>query len=392
MKRNLLPLHRSGWLYLLVGIWVMFFWLVQTDRFESINQVNRNLLQSLLPEPSLQKRTEKPVMHLISPLDLSDFQSIKSLVLRNPQATVVLFGNVSEDLLSELTNWMSQIPKVPKIIVAKEQQTSTSAIEIVSEPLWSRYFLNWYRYPSIKEPQWRTSSQLIFATAYLDKASLRGALATFWQADDKVYPTVLGEILRQLFGGPGMQLTPGLGLDWKGDSGSLQLGASGIIYSTGKTPTPKSLASYLNIAIDGELSVDGKKQLPALIVLGEHSVTEAALVAQVSQQVLGGQYLTQNVSMSLFPSIVLIIGLIGLWLMRSWSNTLLSLWIISLVVLSAVVQYIAFTQMLWVSILPTIVVLIVSGLIGFAYRRECESVRQLYQVHNQLLGFHWHKP
>ena len=167
MKRNLLPLHRSGWLYLLVGIWVMFFWLVQTDRFESINQVNRNLLQSLLPEPSLQKRTEKPVMHLISPLDLSDFQSIKSLVLRNPQATVVLFGNVSEDLLSELTNWMSQIPKVPKIIVAKEQQTSTSAIEIVSEPLWSRYFLNWYRYPSIKEPQWRTSSQLIFCNCLL---------------------------------------------------------------------------------------------------------------------------------------------------------------------------------------------------------------------------------
>lgn len=380
MKRNLLPLHRSGWLYLLMGIWVMLFWLVQIGVFDTVNQFNRNLLNSIIPEQKIQDQSVEKVLQLSAPLDESQLQSMQQLLERNPQATLVILGNTSDNLLNRLASWLRQTDRQQKVIVAKNHQVSSAAIELNPQlAAWSRYILDWHRYPAINTPQWRTSSQLIYAPFLTENSSLKGAIATFWQADEKVYPTVLGEIIRQLVSQPDWQLDSGVGLDWQGASGSIQLGASGYIFSVGNNVTGETLASYL-------ANKEESSQSPLLIVLADSATSQASQVSLVTRQVLAGKFLTQNMLMKLLPVALLVIGLVGLWSMRESSNMIQGIWVVSLLTISIVFQYIAFTQMLWLSIVPVLSVILISWIISIAYRRECESLKMLYLRHNQLLG------
>ena len=379
MKRNLLPLHRSGWFYMLLGIWALLYWLTQMGAFNTLNQINRNLLHSLIPNQSTQLSTERQVLRLATSLSGRDFKNIQQLLLQNPQATFVLMGEVSDSLQSQLGDWMNQTQVNQRIIIAHNQQVSAAAIDLAKEPaVWSRYLLDWHRYPSINNPQWRTSSQLIYAPI---GERFGDGISTLWQSEDKLYPTILGEIVRQLISEPDWQLVSGIALDWQGSEGSINLGASGYVFSSGKDSTSSLLADYLS-ANDDKRATQG----PLLIVLADQSATSSRQLTVASEQLLQGQFLTQNLLIAVLPSVLLLIGLGGIWLMREWSIKAQGLWIVCLLSSGIVVQYIAFTQMLWLSLLPVVSVLLISWVLLFAYRLECESVRQLYQQHNRLLG------
>ncbi|TQV74565.1 serine/threonine protein kinase [Aliikangiella marina] len=383
MKRNLLPLHRSGWLYLLMGIWGLLFWLNQTGAFHSANQINRNLLQSLLPSHQTTELSESSVVSLSTSFTGDELDKIKKLALSHPETLIVLMGNIPESLLAMLSNWTNQAPLKQPIFIAKKQQSSVSAISVGSETsIWTRYLLDWFRFPPISAPQWKTSNQLVFAPLGIDANNVGGGVPTVWQFEDKLYPTMLGAITRQILVGSNESLAADLSLRWQGANDSIQLGLSGKIFFADRPHTNLLLNDYL-AAIEQQ---PNHSTQPLLVLIAEPDFQPLAQLAQSSQQLLSGRYLTENIITAASPIVLLIAGLFGLWLMREWSTKMQGFWIVCLLIIGAVGQYIAYTQMLWLSLVPVALTLILSWIIWSAYRLECQSMKALYQRHNLLIG------
>jgi len=160
MKRNLLPFHQTGWLYLLIAGWSLLYWIASQGGFNWLDQFNRERLYQAVPA----QQSEQKVLRLSTALSPAESQSIIQLLSRLPAVPVVLLGSPSESLLSTLADHLATQARAAKVTVATG--VTSSAAQVIQAADTTPIFiagLDWFRFTAPEQVQWRTSTQLVYA-------------------------------------------------------------------------------------------------------------------------------------------------------------------------------------------------------------------------------------
>ena len=371
MKRQLLPIHKTGWLYLMLALWAVIYWLIDQGGFNWLNQFNRERLYQVVPGQQAQRQ----VVRVSSRLTSAEGDKLKQLLSRFVDVPVVLMGTPSSDLLTHLQDELIKTKRQAKVIVSTSGANSAAAVNRGNDSL-PFYIsgLEWFRYTEPESVQWRTSSQIIFAPLI---SHLREGLPVVWRNQDKVYLTLLGEILRQTHRQSVANIKAGWDLRLTLNNQHWPLGMQGDVYSAGQLPLSIPLEQWL-------VAQDVAK--PRLIIVDDHSIAMSGELVRTTGRLLEHNYLYQSFALKAIHWLLFAVGVVFLWLVRGTTLTRQIFVIVSFMVVLWVLQYIAFTQRQWLAVAPLNISLLVTWLVLLAYQKETRLVSEMSERHNQLLG------
>ncbi len=371
MTRYTLPVYKTGWFYLLLGLWGAIYWFTGQGGFNWLNQLNRERLF----QASSVDLVEQKVVRLESLLIDSRFERISKVLARYPSTPVLLIGSPSAKFNEKLQKFLKKNPRKAKVTVATKQTSSASDIaELTNEKDAISNSLNWFRYPQPEQVRWRTSSNIVFSPLL---SHSRGGIPLVWQNKEKMFLTIMGEVLRQTSPGKDAQVKVGWNIELVSAEMQWPLGMNGEVYSAGPLPLSKSTKAFL---------VERKKDSLQLIIIDDNSHPMANEVVRTTERLLQHNYLYQNITVIALQWILLIAGVVMVWYasrLKILTQLLIILGFIGSLWMS---QYLIFRQMQWLEILPTIVVVFFSWIIFLAYQRESFYLEKVKQHHNILLA------
>lgn len=371
MKRNLLPIHQTGWLYLLLAIWSVLFWINYQGGFNWVNQFNRERLFEVMPV----NQQASPVVRVTTKLNLQHQSQLRQLIERHPATPIVFLGQPTPKLLTQLQTDLKNLTRQAKVIIATEATVSGKALfrESTNADLVEQG-IDWLRYSEPTQLQWRESPQLVFTPIANNEQD--GWLAV-WRNRDNIYLTLIGEILRQSALGQGAQLQGGWDIEFSSSDRRWPLGLLGKVYSAG----PISLSQ----TIDQFLALPATEK-PQLIIVEDSSFASATQIAQISDGLLRGQYWYQSLLTVLSQWLLVFLGILLLWWIKRFKLVIQASVVLAFILSLWILQYILFTQYQWLAVTPTVVTFILTWMVILAYCKETRIIEELNQRHNQLLG------
>ncbi|WP_444995825.1 serine/threonine-protein kinase [Aliikangiella sp. IMCC44359] len=371
MKHELLPIHKTGWFYLLLLLWIGLGWYSVEGGFNWLNQTNREYLYQTFPD----LKSNSQLIRLGTPFTKAGFTNITEVLEKYKETPVVFLGDLSPSFKLRLQKYLKAQPRDGKVILATGNVSSALNIdenELVHN--WIVKGINQIRYPSHIQMKHLTSNQVIYSPLMVDQ---QGGIPLIWRDQNGTYLTLIGEAIRQTKLGLSSNIKVGWHLELDSPQMRWPLGINGVVYSAGPLTLPLKIKTF----------VTTKNTVPPrLIVFDNNAFEYADNVVRTAERLLEQRYLYQNILVKFIQWFVLLIGLAIVWFLRHLKIRYQSLYLIIFGIVLAVCQYIAFTQMLWLSVIPSMIIVFSSWLVILAYRKEAAIVDLLSEKHNQLLG------
>jgi len=349
-------------------MWTACYWLLVEGGFNRLNQFN---LYALFQSSALQSQ-EASVSRFHENLTEQNYSKVAKLLAQYPDKTVLLVGSPTSKFLNRLQTYLRTHPQQAKVLIASEFQSSKLDLTTESNSFYSP-LLTWFRELPTTKIQNETSSPFIYAPLLTNK---RAQTPIFFQGQEHLYLTLIGEVIRQIERNNPVELMQGWQLTLSNNNKLWPLGFSGdVVAAVDIVPsTPLNDSSLKNAAQS------------KLIILDTDNGVYGDQISRMSASLLDKNYLYQTVTVKLVQYLLLIAGLYLLWFMRE-SQVHLQFKILSTyVALMFILQYFLATENLWLELMPSIVVLFCSWGILLAYLQEGQIISSLNYRYNELLG------
>jgi eukaryotic-like serine/threonine-protein kinase len=374
MKQKLLPFYHTGWFYLLLSVWIGFAWLLTTGQFQPIEKLNREILSAVIP--SAAPEVDGSVELVTTQYDEAALQQVEALLLKYPKVVLVLVGQPSHEWLSRLKLKLAIQPNLAVIVVTNH--LASGGLQLTT-PAASSYWqtLISQRFSGPQPIQWQGRSALVFAP---NQGNSFG-LSSLWRHQDDFFLSAFGQILKSLeqnIQGAKISFDNQLEVTLYSANNEWSLGLLGRAFIAGEPLPLRPLAQLSNQQLAAKLLIvtdDSKVQL----------ILDGQLLANLGLQAIQQKLHTQNSLAWAAQWLFLLLCLVALWWLKKVKVWVQILLLMAITLIGASAQYIAFSQLQWMSILPSLLVIYFSWGLFVGYRLELEKVTSLNRQHNQLL-------
>jgi len=384
MIKRILPIHQTGWFYLLLLFWGFSFWYVSIGGLNSLNQLNLHGLdlfkknQVLLQESATLKPTD--ILTLQSQFNESDIQSLTTLLSNNPNSQIVFLGKQSSKFMEKLAEYLRLTPRRNKIIIDSHKITSGALLKPQTTMIFTS-FLNWLRFASKPNKDILRSPYFTYTPLLKNE---RNSIPLLWHQQGKIYLSLSGELLRllnpntELLIKQNWQLTL-LNQDTSSEINQLPLGFFGEIFISEKSLSADKTIQDASVANSSELLslslyaqqhyFDTNHEYKVIIITDGQGANEKIL-KPIFNKLVQQDFLYQNLLVIIFAWLLLILGLALTWFIRQLSPKKQLISVFSYMFLLFAFQYVLFTQQLWLEIIPVMMTIIGSWLLIFLYQKE----------------------
>ncbi|TQV88862.1 serine/threonine-protein kinase [Aliikangiella coralliicola] len=369
MKKSELPLYKTGWFYLLVLVVAAVGWLIHIGKLNQLNQWNRELLYQILPN----RVTDSAIMRVkINSEGPSAFQSVKTLMARFPNASLALLIGPNNAMMQQLNRHISSQPTRRSILIATDNRAS--AWQFTNGDLslgWFSQSIN--RVSAVPEIKWVTAADAIYAPVVRQN---NGATSLLWRHDESLYPSfaglaVSGNMLEKL------QLKVGNYFELFANSHRWQAGFTGDVFVAGESLDSVDLQAA--IATSAESA-------PQLLLIEDGYFQQTNEVVRALARLEQGNYLVQGWPVILSSWLLVIFGLALTWFLIRFSLTKQLAIMAAFITLLVLGQYVAFSQMQWLPILPVLAYVFPVWLVLTGYHFERLKFIALRNQQNEILS------
>ena len=134
MINRILPIHRTGWFYLILLFWGAIYYTVSAGGLNQVNQVNISLLEKVAPEKILSNKirflAETDVLTVYSSFEEDDVLDISALLSFQPNSQIVLLGNQSKTFIKKFKRYLSKKPRNNKIVIDSNNLLSATPLKL----------------------------------------------------------------------------------------------------------------------------------------------------------------------------------------------------------------------------------------------------------------------
>jgi len=390
MIKRILPIHQTGWFYLIILFFGASYWYFSVGGLNQANQLNIDLLNQLVPTTlSTQNDSQlktADILTLQSSFNENDIDAIKTLLTYYPNSQLTLFGKYTSVFITSLGEYLSSVDRKQKVIIGSDEFYSGQALETQSEMMLAST-LDWFRYSTTDEIKKLNSKHFIYTPF---QPNYRQSFSLLWQQEEQTYLTLPGEILKQLSQNNQLSLNRHWQLSLINAQNtiipkSMALGFLGEVFTAGKA---------YNLT-QGKLEINNLEKIPLIsvnqfieqknrttatelsshqykiIIITDQNMNAHDVVKPLLIKLTDGDYLSQNILTFLLSWILVVIGLTLTWLIRHLSLKQQSIGIVSYALTLFILQCFKFNQQQWFEILPIILVVSGSWLLLLAYQKEC---------------------
>jgi len=371
MKKNPLPFQTTGWFYLLLFLLVVLVAAFENGVFSPFDQWNRDLLYKLLPR---HMPAASAIRVKVTHQQLDDFNQLHQLFDNNPEAGVAFLARPTTGLESSVKNYVSRIPRITPIILAAENRATPAPFASGSVKLSLLDYL-FRRLPEYPDISWSAATDVIYAPLV---ATDSGATGLLWRLGDQVYPGFVAQTLRSGFSGAdSLELEKSLNWRLKVDDKIWPLGVSAKVFSAGRVPAPMDLRSATEYT---------RNNPTRLLLIDDGQLTQADPITRQVFRLAQENYLYQGLVVVYTPYLLTLLGLLLCWWSAhfGWPKQTIGYAVFAILVLLS--QYIAYSQMQWLTITPVILVVVAGASVFSAYQRQLDKWRQQDARHNELLA------
>ena len=380
MKLDDIRFHQTGWFYLLVLVSIGFGWSLINGLFSEVNQWNRELLYRIIPQASAPSKTvwvdidrdlltnPSPESKLIRLLDKYP-NSHLAFISKNEMGTAQFLSAY------HATKEGTPIPERQILIATQNKMSSGGFTNAVEKLDWLSQNLG--RFPHIQTPSADKSPHFDESkVSYAPLILRRSAAPLIWQDDGRLHPSLFASMIKIFDSTKTFQLSNQLNLVLSSEQVNWLLGVTGEVFFGGDS---------LPLAQLDQLLSTNSVANPKLIVIDDGTYQSShhtnQVIARLEQQnYLSINWLTWLMGCSLF---LLSAGLVVYLSGRSLLVQLIN--IVVLFSLAIVGQYILFSQLQWLSIIPASVILTLIAIILNAYQSEKRRFIRLQRLNSELL-------
>ena len=368
--KNPLPIYRTGWFYLLVIALAAVSFAIYEGKFSAVDQWNREVLYQLMPASA----RDSQIVEVSLPSSGQLQNTISEISARFPQSTQIILGSQENAMKWEQLPGSSQKDESLRVIWATHNLLSKGAAPqtrfIRNNRLLNWYEFGWRQLPEIDDKYRQDNTSIIFAPALINK----DAVGVLWQEGHELRPGVVSWLIQSLSGKTQITLSQELNFSLDTSTRSWPIGFNGLIFGGGEGVNKLTLQQLLDT-----------QKPPKVILINFGNGPSGELLSQAFARLEQGNYLTQN-----FQSLLLLVGLflVGIIIARKTSARVyyqqLVVWGV-FITATALVQYLLFSQLIWMPILPLLAILIPFIILLNAYDNEKNKFIQQITQQNQLL-------
>ena len=378
MNKLILPFHKTGWLYLILLLWLGSYWYQSEGGFSEIKQFNIDLLFKSKGDAS--KGSPNNIANIQSTFEDHDLDDIIEILDLYPNATVALLGNLSKSFTQKLQTYLESHPRKSKLIIGSGNWSSALSVA-GNEEVTIDSVLDSIRYTNNPKVNRLTSSHFVF-TPIVDVQAQRYTL--FWRENHQTYLTLAGEVLRQMVLNHNIQVHKGwhieLSATHKDTDKIWPLGFNGEIYTQSRTELATPLRYFLDYQKDymqasltnvNSDKIASNSPTPyGAIIISEGKNYAGTLSARLLDKLINHQYLYQTLPIIILSWLILIIGVLMLWFILQLSSKKQVVVIVTYTILVTALQYYIFTIQQWIPLLPTFSLLALTWALLMAYQSE----------------------
>ena len=378
MSKNHLPIKRSGWLYLWVGLVSLLLWMDGSGRLSTLETLNISLW-------SKQLSTNQPIQLLrITDLTLTakGIERIEQLRLNYPKATIAIISQHANQYTNNFAKTKAHKDKTTTktgripIIYSAATANSLPAITTNKQMIWNSI-------PSYGDIRWLTQNNFGVAFQPINDSA---KLLLLWKSEGQYYPSFITQVLIARYSNNRDSRAIGHHLEANLSSfGLLELSINQhkfTVSSDGST-IPRAASSVSYSADQIEQLIDSSYQGILLFDdLSDASATNIArsLSAVINQQTLNINWLTLTAKLALLFIISFTVFKIQ---QQPFKRQLIALAVaIPLLIL---IQSFFVSQSLWMPIHQIILVAIISWVSFSGYQRENRQHINNSNLCNRLL-------
>ncbi|MGX5172692.1 protein kinase domain-containing protein [Aliikangiella sp. IMCC44653] len=375
MKQKLLPFYQTGWFFLLLSGWLGFGLLMSTGQFHALEKLNREVLSAVMP--SAAPVSDGSVELVTSSYDETALNQLEALLLEYPEMVVVLVGQPSYEWLSRLKLKLAMQPNLSLIVATENIASAKLQLATPSKPNYWQALLG-QRFSAPQPVQWEGHSALVYAP----NSGNSFGLTSLWRHQDGYFLSAFGQMVASLHANiddQALAFDNQLEVELYTAKQQWSLGFLGKAFIAGEPVTLKPLGQLSNQNLAAKLLVvaQGSKV---------QSILDGQLLANMGLQVMQQKLHTQNSLAWAGQWIFLITALTVMWLLKKTKVWVQLTALIAVTIVGIGGQYIAFSQLQWVSVLPGLLLIYFSWALFVGYRFEFYKVNLLNQTHNKLLA------
>ena len=403
MINRILPIHRTGWFYLILLFWGAIYYTVSAGGLNQVNQVNISLLEKVAPEKILSNKirflAETDVLTVYSSFEEDDVLDISALLSFQPNSQIVLLGNQSKTFIKKFKRYLSKKPRNNKIVIDSNNLLSATPLKLKSSMMFSSG-LNWFRFTDNKKYSAIDSPYFIFTPLLLNE---RQSFPLVWQQQDKTYLTLPGEVLKQLSLHNELILNQHWQLSLSNTQRTLgpekfSLGFLGDVFTTGNAynlvqynfndntlyrynvgnndngrKRLTSVNQFINQQYSNTATSSPKPQYKVIIIT-DKIFHRDELVKPLLINLTKNNYLSQSFLTLLLCWVLGAIGFASLWFIQYFSFKQQFTSIVTYVFILFVLQFFMFNQQQWLEILPVLLTITGTWCLLLGYHKEVNLV------------------
>ncbi len=368
--KNTLKFYQTGWFYLHVAIMCGLIWLINTGSLASFTQKNLEWLYQLKPINNQNsqivrvKLSNKPEM-------LAKVNELLAL-LPNTHFVIVVNDEQFNHLLPVAKNSLLDSNTQKVMLVSAANFLQNNLLMANQSLQWSDYGWRNVRQASV--------NQLSIATSWWIYPHLfsQQGFATIANKQQQILPTALAGIMAML-------------------DDTEQLNLNKLVDMSLSNASAETKSSWL-LGVNGELYFGGaglttstwnrlKKQAkPKLVVLDFVGGKLGERFSQAVAKIETKSYLVTNIISLLAFCLVLIFGLWFCVKLSTKNLIIQGVGFVGFIVVILMLQYLFFTQLIWFSILPIIVLVLPSLIVINCFRFEQQQFIAQQKITNQVLA------
>ncbi|MGB0936193.1 MAG: serine/threonine-protein kinase [Colwellia sp.] len=376
MNKPLLPFHKTGWLYLIVLLWVGSYLYHAEGGFDDIEQFNIDLLFKSKKDT---KDFPKTIANLRSSFKGNDFENIEQILAMYPDTSIALLGDLSESFNVKLQAYLENNPRKLKLIIGSENFSSALSIA-GKEEVNLNSVLDSIRHPEKVNVNRLTSPYFVFTP--LNKSTQQNH-TFFWRQNNQTFLTLAGEMLRQLVLNNNIKVHKGWHIELTAthndSSQSWPLGFKGETFIQSRTELSTPIRYFLDYQLANEESIALREKSFSAIIISEGNGYDGDQSARLLETLINHQYLYQTLPVIVLSWLLLVVSLGLLWFSVRLSVKKQFIVISTFIIFSICAQYLVFSDEQWLSILPAIIILIATWFLLLAYQSENKLFIEAYK-------------
>lgn len=391
MIKEILPIYRTGWFYLILLLLGAVFYTVYAGGFNQANQININILQKFIseqaPNDKVRGLEDRDVIALNSTLNEDDYAAITTLLSHQKSSQIVIQGTPTKSLIKKLKLDLKNSPIANKIIINSNDRITAKTLPL-SSSMFGSSLINWFRYENKKSSSLHESVHFIFTPLILNH---RQSIPLVWYQQGESFLTLPGEVIQQLTIDKQLTLSQRWQLALTSNQRTLgpknlSLGFFGEVFSSGsayslnqqgrvsekdqsKSPALVSIQQFVKQQYSRSATSSPKPQYKVIIITTQ-TLESSELIKPLLLNLTNNNYLSQNLLTLILFWLVAIAGIILIWFMRNFTIkqqlTSLLTYILTLVLL----QSILFNHQQWFEISPVVILTVGLWALLNAYNQE----------------------